>query len=473
MPKDATKKAPRKRKQRARGTSPHPGVVLVSPKGLGDRAAWRAKYTDPDTGRVTWERLNPVKYTNERARLQWAKAKAKALAERRAELARGAVRMTGATVAAEVDRYFEDHPHLRDKTLRTYRDAAAKLVKWCGDHGVRSVDTLDRARLLAFRASLIAEPKHGERKGLARGKAAPTEAKRSAHSVNRELRAVGTVLNYLRKAGRLPRLGTDDIADGLERLRAPREPIAFLRAPEIARLLEAALAHDAEKFEITREEHLGLRPVGTTPRYTPIAPAVFGALATGMRLGELVRVSWKDVDLEAKGEDGKRAGEIVVRGESSKTGIGRVIDLAVSPALRRLLEAMRPDGREALEGPVFGVTYDEATAAGKRLVKAFEAPEGFSWQACRRTAGTFLTNAPGIFGAASAYRSARQLGHSVTVAERNYLGVVRGISPEARTLEAAMGIEKLADRVISAAKARSGKTSDAKVIDLRTRRGRA
>jgi hypothetical protein len=60
----------------------------------------------------------------------------------------------------------------------------------------------------------------------------------------------------------------------------------------------------------------------------------------------------------------------------------------------------------------------------------------------RHTTGTYLTNAPGIFGAASAYRSAKQLGHSVAVAEKHYLGLVRGISPAARTLEDAMGLRE-------------------------------
>jgi hypothetical protein len=73
----------------------------------------------------------------------------------------------------------------------------------------------------------------------------------------------------------------------------------------------------------------------------------------------------------------------------------------------------------------------------------------------RRTTGTFLTNAPGIFGAASAYRSAEQLGHSVQVAERHYLGLVRGITPESRTLEAAMQIEEEVDKLLS--KARVGR----------------
>lgn len=431
----------------------HPGVTIIRPNEASRRVAWGLRWVDPDTGKTKKTRLDPDVYTTAKHRLRAAEALSRQIVQRKAELERGAVRMTGSTVAAEVERYFKDHAHLREKTLRTYRDAASKLVAWCEGSGVESVDGLDRSQLLAFRASLIAEPKRGERKGLPRGMAAPTTERRSAHTVNRELRAVGTVLNYLRKAGRLPRLDSDDIADGLERLRAPREPIAFLRAPEIARVLEAALAHDADG-----------------EARAPIAPAVLGALTTGMRLGELVRVTWRDVDLEAKGESGESVGEIVIRGAESKTGIGRVVDLSVSPKLRELLEVMRPSDPKGLDAPVFGVTYDEATAAGKRLAKAYEAPEGFSWQACRRTCGTFLTNAPGIFGAASAYRSARQLGHSVSVAERNYLGVVRGIAPEARTLEAAMQIEGLAERIVASARARTGKTESGKVIPLKRAR---
>jgi hypothetical protein len=86
-------------------------------------------------------------------------------------------------------------------------------------------------------------------------------------------------------------------------------------------------------------------------------------------------------------------------------------------------------------------------AARRRLVKPYGAPR-FSWQNLRQTTGTFLTNAPGIFGAASAFMSARQLGHSVAIAEKHYLGVVRGIAREARTLEQAMQIEDLARVVI-------------------------
>ena len=55
------------------------------------------------------------------------------------------------------------------------------------------------------------------------------------------------------------------------------------------------------------------------------------------------------------------------------------------------------------------------------------------------TCGTYLTCAPAIYGAASAFMSAKRLGHSVTVAEKHYVGIVR-VSPEARTIELAMQV---------------------------------
>lgn len=85
-------------------------------------------------------------------------------------------------------------------------------------------------------------------------------------------------------------------------------------------------------------------------------------------------------------------------------------------------------------------------AARKRL-KVYGAPS-FSWQGLRRTCGSYLTNSPGIYGSSSAYQSARRLGHSVTVAERHYLGTIKGIPHSATTLEQAMDIEPEAQEVI-------------------------
>jgi len=107
------------------------------------------------------------------------------------------------------------------------------------------------------------------------------------------------------------------------------------------------------------------------------------------------------------------------------------------------------------KGSVFGLSRGTAQAAAKRLTSEYGAPDAFTWQALRRTCGTYLTNAGGIFGAASAYRSAKQLGHSVQVAERHYVGLVRGIPASARTLEVAMQLEEVMGRVLDSVTSKS------------------
>ena len=65
------------------------------------------------------------------------------------------------------------------------------------------------------------------------------------------------------------------------------------------------------------------------------------------------------------------------------------------------------------------------------------------------TCGTYLTNAPGIYGGASAFYSARQLGHGVEVAQKHYVGLIRGIPRDAHDLENAMQITKEVEAVIA------------------------
>jgi integrase len=176
-------------------------------------------------------------------------------------------------------------------------------------------------------------------------------------------------------------------------------------------------------------------------------------LLSGCRRGEALGLRWADVDLDAMDHQGRRVGEIRLRAEATKTKHARVIGLEVSPVLRRLLAALKLRASEG-DGFVFGgeerYTHDLIEAARARLMEECGAP-AFTWQVLRSSCATYLTNAPGIWGAATVFLSARQLGHSVAVAERHYLGVMRGISRDARSLEAAMEIETQVRAVIDAA----------------------
>ncbi len=413
------------------------------------RTWWRARYVDPDTGRTVKVTLDATLTTTE-LRDTWAVRKSKALAKRRLELEHGALPTTGTALADALDRYFADHPKLRAGTRAVYKAPAEKLKAWAARHGVHSADDLTGPKLLAFRADLVREKRRVHVKGGRRGELMTTEQARSPATVNQELRAIRTILGYLRKCGLLPRLTTDGLRDGLERLKVSHERVDYLKPHELRQLLAAAVRHDAARFTETRAEHAGLIPLGSTWRYEPVAPFVACVLLSGMRRTEALTLEAKQVDLESFDNDGRVVGEIHLTG-ATKTKRARTLDLAVSPALRELLEATLKSKRKR----VFRLTKGTAAAAVKRLIAEYEAPENFGWQMLRRTCGCFLTNAPGIFGAASAYRSAKQLGHSVLVAERHYVDVVRGIPREARTLEHAMQIEAEVQQIIDAAKARA------------------
>ncbi len=413
----------------------HPGVVLIKPEPER-RIGWRARYRDPDSCSMVKETVPAILRTRE-AREDWAARKSRALAKRRLELSEGAPRATGTALQKAIDSYYEANPRLRDKTLRGYRAATDKLARWATRSGVQTTDDLTRANLMKLREQLINEPKRSAAKGGKRGARVISDGgQRSAFSVNRELAALRTVLGYLNDRDLLSKIREGDLRRAFKKLPTAIERIDFLQTAELKALLSAAQKHDAATFKATRAEHAGNGRHGATPKFDPIAPMVAIILLSGMRLNEALTLDWSQVDLDALDNNGQPVGEIRLTG-ATKTKRARTIDLAVSPALRAILKAL--PGRH--EGKVLKVTADAAKATVERLRTDFGAPPIFTWQALRATCGTYLTNAPGIFGAASAYRSARQLGHSVAIAERHYLGLVRGIPATARTLDAAMGLE--------------------------------
>lgn len=448
MPRPSTT-APKKRRLR----SPHPGIVIVKPDA--EHPHWRARFVDPDSGRTVKVRLDPVALTTAAARREWAIAKSKNLAKRRMELEAGAPIATGTSLDDAVKRYYVAHPHLSARSKLDYGAATQKLLTWAAKYSIRSADDLTRARLMAFREELIRQPKRNVAKGKGRGARQTTDALRAPQSINGELRKVRTVLGYLRKIDLLPRLSNDDLRDGLQRLPVTTERIDFLKPAECQNLLEAGLRHDAETFAETREEHAGRRKIGSTARYDPIAPFTAFVLLTGMRLNEAVELDWKQVDLDALDYDGQPAGEIHLAGGDTKTKHARTVALEVSTYLRKMLAAMYLAQGRPTRGSVFGLSEGVVEASAKRLRTTYGAPSHFTWQMLRRTCGTYLTNAPGIFGASSAYRSAKQLGHSVQVAEKHYVGLIRGIPRDARTLEGAMQLEDVMARVFTSASPRA------------------
>jgi integrase len=439
----------------------HPGVVLIKPNAA-KRMGWRVRYVDPDTERTVYKKL-PAHLTTVEQREQHAVDKSRDNAKRRLELETGAARASGLELKEALERYFKAHPQLRERTLKIYRTAATKLEQWAPRAAVRSADDLTRPKLMAFREAVIREPKRVPAENGQRGAFVASAGTRSPAAINQDLRSIRTVLGYLRDLDLLARLSHDDLRRALKRLPTTGERVEYLKPHQLQKLLESARAHDLETFAETRDEHTGKRPVGTTPRYQPIAPLIAFVLLTGCRIGEAIGLTWDRVDLPALDHEGRAVGEIHLSGESTKTKRARTVGLEVSPTLRKMLATMHL--ASGGKGPVFAFSRTCADAAAKRLRSEYGGPAEFSWQALRRTCAVFLTNAPAIFGAASAYRSAKQLGHSVQVAERHYVDVARGISPAARTLDAAMLIEEELAKIV--AQVAGAQQPAARVVGLR------
>ena len=131
--------------------------------------------------------------------------------------------------------------------------------------------------------------------------------------------------------------------------------------------------------------------------------------------------------------------------DRTKTRRARVVTFAESPKLGDLLRAMIPDGAKP-DAPVFPSLLWSWDAALRRMVERFGSPSCTA-HTLRRTAGTYLTCAPGIFGGASAFMSAKRLGHGVDVAERHYVGHLT-LPATAKTLEAALGVEDLCTAIV-------------------------
>ncbi len=432
----------KKRKRRTRTS--HPGVKLKKRSLKSGRVSWRAHFTDPDTGK---EVAITLKQTTHEARVVWARQKSQELARIVMDRAAGIEPdKPGPTLEAALEEYLKDaRARLRPRTLVAYQAAFQRLTDWAPGASVQRTSDLSRRHLAQLRSHLIQLPRSNRRGGTPRVKAGNQQKNgrggyRAPVTVNGELRAIKTLLTAWRRREYLPSLSSDDIADSLRALPVAKDPPVVLREVDIEQLLASAMRHDAECYDMTREEHQGARPVGTTPKYPPISPFVAYVLLTGSRLNEALSVRWADIDLDVLDRDGRKAGEVRLGSSVTKTRHGRTITLEVSPGLRRLLLAMKLQSTGAY---VFGgdepLSENVVNNARRRMMAKFGAP-AFDWKSLRSTCATYLTNAPGIFGAATVFLSARQLGHSVAVAERHYLDVHRGIPREARSLDEAMGI---------------------------------
>lgn len=430
----------RQRKRRIR--TAHPGVKLKRMRRKKGET-WVARFVDTDTGREKQESLTALGLTDEDTRRAWAIQKSENLRARAAALASGAAKRTETALADAVNLYLNHRaPEVEPATYKAYSDAARDFSAWAQPRGLAFTESITPAHLLDFRTAFLNRPKLAQAsgKGIGRGARKEVKVRRAPVTLNKALRSLKTILNYWRARGITPNLNGDTISDSLKPVRGIKSLPVFLKAKYCRELLEAAMRHDAERYDLTRQERAGDGTPGSTRCYTPIAPYIVVALLGGFRSHELASLRWRDIDLEAK--------EITLDARSTKTKQARRITLTETPALVSLLAALKL--RTGDSPYVWGEApyrHDLAESARKRLVAEYGAPE-FTWHDLRRTCGTFLTCAPAIYGAASAFMSAKRLGHSVMVSERHYAGNVSNIPATATTLEAAMGISECLEKLL-------------------------
>jgi integrase len=420
----------------------HRGVTLLPRRYPSGRVSWRAKWIDPQSGRTKWVTLERIQVTNEDQRYDWAVAQATTNAYIRRKILAGESIHEDVDLADALEQLIERKKlEVSDSTIWNYKQSAKVLLFWAKKRGIKTTGRLNRSQLADLRTFIIALPKRISMLGAKRGATVASSERRSPFSTSRDIRQTKVMLRQLRRVGQLPNVDVEALQDSLKEPRTPNLLPTFLHAPEVRRLLEAAIRHDVVTHTMTRAEKAGEREIGTSPRFKSIAPFLLTVLLTGARFGEIAGLQWIEVDL--------REGEIRLEARRVKTRSARIIRFDITPSLGRLLAALRLRAGEGTH--VFGGTKpmprDRMEAGRKRMISDLGAPK-FTWQELRRTCGTYLTCAPGVFGAASAFLSAKRLGHSVIVAEKHYLGAVAGIDPAARTLEQVFGAEELADRIV-------------------------
>jgi integrase len=381
----------------------HPIRLIARTRGDG-LVTWYGRYRDPVSRKYVDVNLTRMGLTTDELRKRWREIKRAALLGETRAAALGETRVDWVEA---VRRYNVEclGRALRSRTLDRYERALKDLAAWATARGVLGPADLRAADLWAYRGHAL-------------------EAFGKVSTARVHLQAVHTALDWWRRAGLIHQVDSDTIADTCGRVRVEGVEVKPLTPAEVATLLGAM----ADRF-------------AADPRAAALVALV---LLCGCRVGELEALAVEDLSLDTT-PPSFRLGAWV------KTGKPRTVDLTVSPIAVGLLRALVARKRDYVLGD-----DEPLTRRHSRWWMDNCQPLARPWtyRLLRATCGSFLANAPGIWGAASAFRTAKQLGHSVTVSEKFYLGLCPGIPPEARTVETAMQAEGAFGRVL--AKIRGG-----------------
>ncbi len=131
-------------------------------------------------------------------------------------------------------------------------------------------------------------------------------------------------------------------------------PVRNIKMPAQSKSRERRLSAEEERYLLFAAENSGaIDKDGKSRANQWIAPIIRFALATAMRQGEILMLTWKHIDKE------KRTATL----DDTKNGERRVVPL--SPSALAVLEALP----RTLRGPVFSTTKEALVQSWKRAVK--------------------------------------------------------------------------------------------------------
>lgn len=372
-----------------------------------------ARWTDPATKALRQESLDRLGLSNHAARELWAVAKAEELQAARRAYSLAGGKAEPMTVDEALANYATAKP-VADRTASSRKVPLEEFAKYLRERGIRRIDAVTAPKLWPWRDQVVAQRDLLE------------------STRNLRLATVAAFLRWCASRDLVPLLPLDKIRGLAERIAQPKHKIEFLRPAELRAVLETGLAMDAETAALPP------RPGSKRRR---IAAMLLVLATSGMRWAEAAGLDWSEVDLEA--------GEIRLPAERTKGRRGRVVTLAETPTLQQLLAAMHRKAGEPKAGLAMPPRWHgQVWRQHERRLRDRLGLE-VTPHTLRRTVGTYLACAPGVYGGASAFMAAKRLGHSVQIAERHYAGAVT-LPREAATLEAAAGIEGVAAAIVAA-----------------------
>ncbi|MBS1794118.1 MAG: site-specific integrase [Acidobacteria bacterium] len=267
------------------------------------------------------------------------------------------------------------HQNRKVAGLRSYRSALNLLKQLLIHFGNKRIKDITPADVERFKQKRLDEPVKIQKKDE-KGEKKIVERPRAIASVNRELALLRTMLNdaiYNGWLGRSPFLNAKGIISLADETKRER----ILTHDEESRLLQVC----GEYITLTYERNGKKITAKAKSNREHLRPLIITALDTAMRCGELLKLVWRDVDLDNR--------IINILAFNTKTAKARTVGMTgrVYEELTRLWNQSPKDLDEIVFGIKDNVKRSFSSACRDANI------EGFNFHDCRHTAITRMIQA--------------------------------------------------------------------------------